>query len=53
MQYGGVYSVPTSILVDKKGEMIFNYPGAILKSYDRYDGVYSTVNDKIVKALSE
>ena len=53
MQYGGIYSVPTSILIDKKGEMIFNYPGAILKSYDRYDGVYSTVNEKIAKALSE
>ena len=53
MQYGGIYSVPTSILIDKKGEMIFNYPGAILKSYDRYDGVYSTVNEKIVKALKE
>ena len=51
MQYGGIYSVPTSILIDKKGEMIFNYPGAILKSYDRYDGVYSTVNEKIAQAL--
>ena len=53
MQYGGIYSVPTSILIDKKGEMIFNYPGAILKSYDRYDGVYSTVNEKIAQALNK
>ena len=49
IEYGGVYSVPTSILINKKGEAIFNYPGAILKSYDMYDGVYSTLNDKIVK----
>ena len=53
IEYGGVYAVPTSILVNKKGEIIFNYPGAILKSYDRFDGVYSTINNKITKALSE
>ena len=53
IDYGGIFSVPTSILVDKKGEMIFSYPGAILKSYDIYDGVYSAVNKKIQNALIE
>ena len=42
-----------SEIFGKLGEMIFNYPGAILKSYDRYDGVYSTVNEKIAQALKE
>ena len=51
--YGGVYAVPTSILINKKGESIFSYPGAILKSYDRYDGVYTALNNKIDEAIKE
>ena len=51
--YGGVYAVPTSILINKKGESIFSYPGAILKSYDRYDGVYTALNNKIDEAMKE
>jgi thiol-disulfide isomerase/thioredoxin len=53
VDYGGIFSVPTSILINKKGEKIFSYPGAILKSYDRYDGVYSAINNKIESALEE
>ena len=53
VDYGNIFSVPTSILINKKGEMIFNYPGAILKSYDKYDGVYSHLNNKIQEALLE
>ena len=53
IDYGGIFSVPTSILINKKGENIFSYPGAILKSYDRYDGVYSAINNKIQNALKE
>ena len=33
-EYGGVYAVPSSFLIDKKGEIIWKYPGAILKDYD-------------------
>ena len=32
--YGGVYAVPSSFLIDKSGKMIWKYPGAILKDYD-------------------
>ena len=53
IDYGGVFSVPTSILIDRKGEKIFSYPGAILKSYDIYDGVYTAINNKIEEALKE
>ena len=53
ISYGNIYSVPTSILVDKRGEMIFSYPGAILKMYDKYDGVYSFLNSKIQEAISQ
>tara|TARA_B100001142_G_scaffold27541_1_gene24712 strand:- start:1367 stop:1927 length:561 start_codon:yes stop_codon:yes gene_type:complete len=53
IDYGGIFSVPTSILINKKGEEIFSYPGAILKSYDRYDGVYSAINNKIQSALED
>ena len=52
-EYGGIYALPTSILINKKGENIFSYPGAILKAYDRYDGVYSILNKNIEKALKE
>ena len=53
IDYGNIYSVPTSILIDKKGKMVHTYPGAILKSYDRYDGWYSHLNKKIQESLLE
>jgi len=53
IDYGNIFSVPTSILINKKGEMIFSYPGAILKSYDQYDGVYSFLSNKIQQAIDE
>ena len=53
IDYGGIFSVPTSILINKKGEMIFNYPGAILKEYDKWDGAYTFLNSKIKEALKD
>jgi len=32
--YDGVYAVPSSFLVGKNGNIIWKYPGAILKNYD-------------------
>ena len=32
--YGGIYSIPISILVDKNNQILRVYPGAILKQYD-------------------
>ena len=32
--YGGVYAVPSSFLIGKSGNIIWSYPGAILKTYD-------------------
>ena len=32
--YGGVYAVPSSFLISKNGNIIWSYPGAILKNYD-------------------
>ena len=32
--YGGIYSIPQSFLIDKKGEIIRAYPGAILKDFN-------------------
>ena len=32
--YGGVYAVPSTFLIGKKGNIIWKYPGAILKDYD-------------------
>jgi len=51
VDYGGVYAVPTSILINKKGEQVFAYPGAILEQNDRFDGVFSTLKKKIEESL--
>ena len=32
--YGGVYAVPSSFLIGKNGNIVWSYPGAILKNYD-------------------
>ena len=32
--YGGVHSIPMSFLINKKGEIIRIYPGAIIKQFD-------------------
>ena len=32
--YGGIHSIPMSFLIDKKGEIIRVYPGAIIKQFD-------------------
>jgi len=32
--YGGVYAVPSSFLIEKGGSIVWSYPGAILKKYD-------------------
>ena len=32
--YGGIYAVPSSFLIGKRGSIIWKYPGAILKDYD-------------------
>ena len=33
-EYGGIYSIPQSFLIDTNGEIIRGYPGAILKDYN-------------------
>ena len=50
MDYGGVMSLPTSILIGKNNEVIRTYPGAILKSYNPEQ--YATFVYEIEKALS-
>ena len=47
--YGGVYAVPSSFLVGKKGNIIWKYPGAILKNYDPQ--TFSTLVYEIEKEL--
>ena len=32
--YDGVYAVPSSFLIGKNGNIVWKYPGAILKNYD-------------------
>ena len=51
LDYGGVMSLPTSVLIGKNNEVIRTYPGAILKSYNPQQ--YATFVYEIEKALSE
>jgi len=49
--YGGVYSVPSSFLVDRKGEIVWSYPGAVLKDYDPQ--TFSAFVYEIEKSISD
>ena len=47
--YDGVYAVPSSFLVGKNGNIVWKYPGAILKNYDPQ--TFSNLVYKIEKEL--
>ena len=49
--YGGVYAVPSTFLVGNKGNIIWKYPGAILKDYDPQ--TFATLVYEIEKELKE
>jgi len=49
--YGGIYSIPQSFLINKEGEIIRAYPGAILKDY--YPNMYADLIYNIESSLSE
>ena len=51
MDYGGVYSIPTSFLIGKNNEIKRIYPGAILKQYD--PNMYSDLLYSIESSLVE
>ena len=51
LQYGGVYSVPMSFLINRNGEIVRVYPGAILKQYDQ--NMYTDLIFNIEKSLQE
>jgi peroxiredoxin len=51
MNYGGVMSLPTSVLIGRNNEVIRTYPGAILKSYNPQQ--YAAFVYEIEKALSK
>ena len=49
--YGGVYSVPMSFLIDAEGNLMRLYPGAILRQYD--PNMYTDLIYNIESALSK
>ena len=51
MDYGGVVSLPTSVLLGKNNEVLRVYPGAILKDYNPHQ--YASFVYEIEKALSK
>ena len=51
MDYGGIMSLPTSVLIGKNNQVIRTYPGAILKSYNPQQ--YAAFVYEIEKALSK
>ena len=57
--YGGIYSIPQSFLIDKDGQIIRAYPGAILKDYnpnmyaDLIFNIEASLNKSFVKEVTE
>ena len=51
IDYGGVYSIPTTFLIGKNNKIKRIYPGAILKQYD--PNMYSDLVYNIEILLSE
>ena len=49
--YDGVYAVPSSFLVGKNGNIVWSYPGAILKNYDPQ--TFATLVYEIEKELKK
>ena len=49
--YGGIYSIPQSFLIDKDGQIIRAYPGAILKDYN--PNMYADLIFNIEASLSK
>ena len=49
--YGGVNAVPSSFLVGKNGNIVWSYPGAILKNYDPQ--TFATLLYEIEKELKK
>ena len=49
--YGGVYAVPSSFLVGKNGNIVWSYPGAILKNYNPQ--TFATLLYEIEKELKK
>ena len=49
--YGGIYSIPQSFLIDKNGEIIRAYPGAILKDFN--PNMYADLIYNIEASISE
>ena len=51
MEYGGVYSIPISFLLDKNGEVIRVYPGAIIKQFDpsMYTDLIMNIENALLK----
>lgn len=49
--YGGVSAVPSSFLVGKNGNIVWSYPGAILKNYDPQ--TFATLLYEIEKELKK
>ena len=51
MEYGGIYSIPMSFLIDKRGEVIRVYPGAIIKQFDpsMYTDLVMNIENALLK----
>ena len=46
--YGGINAIPTSYIIDKKGNFVRIYPGAILKGYPVYDAFLADIQNTLL-----
>ncbi|NOZ08534.1 MAG: TlpA family protein disulfide reductase [FCB group bacterium] len=51
MQYGGINAVPTTFLIDREGQIVKSYPGALLKGQPFYYGFMQNLAEELGKKV--
>ncbi len=49
MQYGGINAVPTSFIINRKGELVRMYPGALIKGQPMYQSFVQELETELAK----
>ncbi len=53
MQYGGINAVPTTFLIDRNGQIVKSYPGALLKGQPFYYGFIQNLSEELGRKVKK
>lgn len=53
MQYGGINAVPTTFLIDRNGQIVKSYPGALLKGQPFYYGFMQNLAEELDRKVKK